>query len=87
MSRVAHTPEPAYSQLRMVVDLDTLDALIARGATRVDFHADGSLASVLFGPPPALADQTSDPQHENPSPVKRKRATGGLVPRADGDSS
>jgi hypothetical protein len=66
----------------MPIDGKTLDELKAKGVARATFHADGSLASVEFGP---LTSDSDDEQHDNPIP-KRRSVTGGLVPRVQSDS-
>lgn len=67
------------------VDWNKLEELRAKGATKVTFHADGSLASVDFSPSTASASP-DDRQHQASEPMKRARSVGGLVPRADSSS-
>lgn len=75
------------SPQRMADHVDALlDRLIAKGAIRVTLYETGALASVDFGP--TASDPSDESQPEQPSgSLKRKSATGGLVPRGDsGDS-
>jgi nucleoside diphosphate kinase len=62
--------------------IDTVQKLRAMGATKVRVSADGTVEAD-FGP--ELSDD-SDHQNEDPAPRRRLSATGGLVPRADGNS-
>ncbi len=62
--------------------LETVRALRAEGATSIAFHADGSVASVAFGP------VESEYQHEGQDTATEtptRRVTGALVPRAPTD--
>lgn len=62
------------------VDWAKLEELRAKGASKLTFHADGSLASIEFAPSSASSDER---QREKPKDPPRARAVGGLVPRVD----
>jgi hypothetical protein len=63
------------------VDWAKLEELRAKGASKLTFHADGSLASIEFAP--SSASVKDERQHEKPKDLPRARAVGGLVPRVD----
>ncbi len=71
----------------MAVDFDLLERLRERGATKVSFHPDGSIATIEYAA--AAMPHIHDTQHENTTPVVTppRRPTGQLVPRGDRSSA
>lgn len=74
---------PYSPQMADPIDVETLEALRSKGATKVAFHPNGALASVEFGP----VASDGEPQNEaSDAPEPRVSGpVGRLVPRVASD--